>query len=130
MWNRRVHYQNRGYFGLVSFETIYVKRESKKNAALAEEAVTNIKKVCQRVTSSTVQENSPWPRALQSVDTHKLKKLLLIIASLYNINTHAFKTELIFSLLASIISFSLTIFYFFKVNFFVIIHAFQTVMVE
>ena len=54
-WNISLGYKNGDYFSLLSFETIYVKRENKKNPAPAEEAVTNSAKVCQRVTSSTGQ---------------------------------------------------------------------------
>ena len=54
-WNMRLRYKKGDYFSLLSFETIYVKRENKKNPAPAEEAVTNSAKVCQRVTSSTDQ---------------------------------------------------------------------------
>jgi len=54
-WNISLRYKKEDYFSLLSFETIYVKRENKKNPAPAEEAVTNTAKVCQRVTSSTGQ---------------------------------------------------------------------------
>ena len=40
-WNIHLCYKNGDYFSLLSFETIYVKRENKKNPAPAEEAVTN-----------------------------------------------------------------------------------------
>ena len=58
-WNTRLRYKNGHYFSSLSFETIYVKRENKKNPAPAEEAVTNTAKVCQRVTSSTGQKDRP-----------------------------------------------------------------------
>ena len=90
-----LRYKKGDYFSLLSFETIYVKREDKKNTAPAEEAVINTAKVCKRVTSSTGQQDRPLPQALQFVDSYKLTKLIHLIAASYNDKTYELQIQLI-----------------------------------